>query len=283
MKDMAQGSQDYDRIEQAIQFIEDNFKSQPTLEQIAASVNLSKYHFNRLFKRWAGISPVQFLQYTTLRYTKQRLAQAQSVLDTSLDAGLSGPSRLHDLFVTFEAMTPGEFKQQAAGLSLAYDFSPSPFGECLIATSSRGICHFGFVSAGRRSNTLAELQHKWPEAKLVKRPGSSRKIVASIFDVDSRNSAQPFNLVLKGTNFQTRVWRALLSIPSGFVASYRDVAHFIGHPQATRAVAGAVAVNPVAYLIPCHRVIAATGHTHGYRWGPARKKAIIGWEAARLA
>ena len=281
--DYSQQSEDFRRIEKAIQFIEVNFKSQPTLDQIAASVHLSKYHFNRLFKRWAGISPIQFLQFMTLDHTKQKLAESKSVLDTSLEAGLSGPSRLHDLFVTFEAMTPGDFKQQGAGLKISYGFCESPFGECLLATTERGICHLGFVEKERRFETLDHLFQTWPGSEFTEDPKRISSIVKNIFRIDQIRDSRPFNLHLKGTNFQINVWKALLRIPEGWVVSYKDIALYIGYPKAFRAVANAVAINPVAYLIPCHRVIAKSGNIHQYRWGSARKKALIGWEAARNA
>lgn len=280
MNDFSQACEDYKRIEKAIGYIEANFKSRPTLEQIAGHVYLSKYHFDRLFKRWAGISPIQFLQFITLDYTKQRLAESHSLLETSWDAGLSGPSRLHDLFISFEAMTPGEFKRLGAGLEITYGFGLSPFGECLLASTDRGICHLGFVDGGGRARALDQLYRSWPKAIFTERPGPIASIRKAIFRIDRKPGSKPFNLLLKGTNFQIKVWQALLNIPEGYVASYRDIASHIGNPGASRAVGRAVAVNPVAYLIPCHRVIAGSGKIHSYRWGSVRKKAIIGWEAA---
>ncbi len=283
-QDLPQQSDDYRRIEKAIQFIGEHFKAQPSLEQIAARANLSRYHFDRLFKRWAGISPIQFLQFLTLDYTKHQLAESRSLLDTSLSAGLSGPSRLHDLFVTFEAMTPGEFKRQGRGLQIDYGFCDSPFGECLLATTARGICSFGFVEAGRKTAAVEDLFQTWPESQFREKTAGICSIVADIFTRrDPNETRRPFNLLLKGTNFQVNVWRALLRIPEGRVVSYQDIAALIGRPKAFRAVANAVAINPVAYLIPCHRVIAQTGKIHQYRWGSSRKKAIFGWEAARRA
>ncbi|MFZ0131986.1 MAG: methylated-DNA--[protein]-cysteine S-methyltransferase [Desulfobacterales bacterium] len=281
--DFSQQSEDFQRIEKAIQFIENNFKSQPTLDQIAESVHLSKYHFDRLFKRWAGISPIQFMQFLTLDYTKERLSESDNLLETSLDAGLSGPSRLHDLFVTFEAMTPGDFKKQGRGLEISYGFCDSPFGECLLATTRRGICHLGFVDTGEQAETLGQLFTTWPGSEFVENPTAVCPIAKDIFRIDHREGSQPFNLLIKGTNFQINVWKALLGIPRGCVVSYRDIASYIGHPKAFRAVAGTIAINPVAYLIPCHRVIAKSGKIHRYRWGSARKKALIGWEASKRA
>ncbi len=281
--DDLQPSRDFRRIEKAIQFIEANFRSQPTLDQMAQSVHLSKYHFDRLFKRWAGISPIQFMQLTTLNHTKKRLNESKSLLETALEAGLSGPSRLHDLFVTFEAMTPGEFKKQGAGLQISYAVCESPFGECLLATTQRGICYCGFVDSGGRSEPLGQLSDKWPDSEFIENPTAVCPIVQAIFKIDRQKSARPFHLQVKGTNFQINVWKALLRIPKGCVVSYQDIAAYIGRPKAFRAVANAIAINPVAYLIPCHRVIAKSGKIHQYRWGSSRKKAMIGWEAAHTA
>jgi len=283
MYDFSQQADDYKKIEKAIYFIEDNFKSQPSLDEIADSVHLSKYHFNRLFKRWAGIGPVQFLQFVTLDHTKKKLAKSKSLLDTSLESGLSGPSRLHDLFVTFDAMTPGDFKQQGAGLKIEYSFCASPFGECLMAITKRGVCHLGFVQKSNKSNALQQLFETWPGAVFSGSPQSLDPLFNQIFNLDKTKEPRPFNLLIKGTNFQINVWKALLQIPSGNVVSYQDIAEYIGRPKAFRAVASAIAINPVAYLIPCHRVISKSGMIHPYRWGSSRKKAIVGWEAAKRA
>jgi len=278
--DHSQQSEDYQRIETAIRFIEENFRSRPTLDQIAARVHLSRFHFDRLFKRWAGISPIQFLGYLTLDYTKRKLAESRSLLDASLGAGMSGPSRLHDLFVTFEAMTPGEFKRMGAGLEIRYGFHPSPFGSCLIALTKRGICHLGFADDGSRPDALARLMMDWPDAMFVESRTDTGMITDRIFNSSEPVAgSRPFHLQLKGTNFQVNVWRALLNIPAGSFVTYQDIAGCIGRPRAFRAVANAIAINPVAYLIPCHRVIAKSGLIHRYRWGTARKKAMVGWEA----
>jgi len=282
MTSIRQYSDDYKRVEKAIKFIETNFKSQPTLEQIAQNVHLSKYHFDRLFKRWAGISPKQFLQFMTLNYTKQKLSESKSVLDASFDAGLSGPGRLHDLFVNFEAMTPGEYKNQASGININYGISHTPFGECLLATTERGICFLGFVDKDNHTRSVDQLFQNWPNANFIKNPKLANSAINQIFNQNHKVNSKPFNLILKGTNFQIKVWQALLNIPQGYIVSYQDIANYIGHPKSYRAVANAIAINPVAFLIPCHRVITKTGEIHLYRWGSARKKAIIGWEAAKV-
>ncbi len=283
LQDLSQQSDDYRRIEKAIRFIAHHYRNQPSLDEIAASANLSRYHFDRLFKRWAGISPIQFVQFLTLDYTKHQLAESRSLLDTSLAAGLSGPSRLHDLFVTFEAMTPGEFKKQGRGLQIEYGFCDSPFGECLLATTARGICSFGFIAAGGQAEAVENLFQTWPESQFSENPTGLCPLVADMFPAVPNETRRPFNLLLKGTNFQVNVWKALLRIPEGRVVSYQDIAWLVGRPTSFRAVANAVAINPVAYLIPCHRVIAQTGKINQYRWGSSRKKAILGWEAARRA
>jgi len=277
----SQQAEDYRRIERAIEYLEANFRSRPTLDEIAKSAHLSKYHFDRMFKRWAGISPVRFLQYLTLEYTKRLLDESESVLDVSYDAGLSGPGRLHDLFVTFDAMTPGEYKNLGRGLIIEYGCHPTPFGQCLLAKTERGVCHLSFVDPDDNKSALERLQSQWPGSKLSENRETTGSIVRDIFTVNPDNNSRPFHLLVKGTNFQVNVWRALLTIPEGKLVSYGEMAAYIGRPGSSRAVAGAVALNPVAYLIPCHRVIARSGHIHGYRWGVSRKKAIIGWEASR--
>ncbi len=277
----SQECEDFRRIEEAIRFIEGNFQAQPSLDEMAQAANVSKYHFDRLFKRWAGISPIQFLRFMTLEYTKEQLSASGTVLESAMNAGMSGTGRLHDLFVTFEGVTPGEFKRQGYGLRIAYGFFDSPFGECLLATTKRGICHLGFVGSGGRSDALYRLNATWPGSELIEHQPSVRPLVDRIFGANNNEEHQrPFNLHVKGTNFQVNVWRALMTIPEGCVVAYKDIAAHIGHPKAVRAVGKTVAMNPIGYLIPCHRVIASTGKIHHYRWGSARKRAMIGWEAA---
>ncbi|MFO7684252.1 MAG: methylated-DNA--[protein]-cysteine S-methyltransferase [Chloroflexota bacterium] len=274
---------DYQRVAQAIRYLEENFQRQPSLDEIAASVHLSKHHFQRLFKQWAGISPSQFMQYLTLGYAKERLSASHSLLETTLDAGLSSPGRLHDLFVNFEAVTPGEYKQRGAGLEISYGFQPTPFGVCLLATTARGICALRFAEPGQETAVLAELQSEWPQAVWLENEAEIAPLVERIFARGLGDGERPFHLYLKGTNFQVQVWRALLAIPPGALVSYQDVARTLGSPAATRAVASAVAKNPVGYFIPCHRVISQSGKLHNYRWGSARKKAMVGWEAAMVS
>lgn len=270
---------DYKRIETAIRYIEQNAKSQPSLDAIAAHVHLSKHHFSRLFKQWVGVTPIQFLHFLTVEYTKKCLAEKASLLETAHSAGLSGSSRLHDLFINFEAMTPGDFKQQGANLIIEYGFAPSPFGECLLATTKRGVCYLGFVDEDKEE-LLQQLTAEWENATFIQNESKIQPIIQQIF-YPSPESSRPFTLHVKGTNFQINVWRALLTIPSGRLVSYQDIAQLIGKPKASRAVGTAIANNSIGYLIPCHRVITGTGALKNYRWGTARKKALIGWEAGK--
>jgi AraC family transcriptional regulator of adaptative response/methylated-DNA-[protein]-cysteine methyltransferase len=282
MKNLIEQSENFKRVESAIKFLERNFQEQPSLRQIAASVHLSEYHFQRLFKRWAGVTPTQFLHYLTIEYAKEQLWESRSVFDTALDAGLSGPSRLHDLFVTFEAVTPGEYKKQGAGLEICYGFHPTQFGECLLAVTPRGVCALRFPSTNNRELAIEQLKQEWPRANFNEDPSVTHPIVKRIFAGVRSDETKGIHLVLKGTNFQVQVWQALLGVPPGAMVSYQDVAQSISRPSAARSVANAIAKNPIGYIIPCHRVISKVGKTHHYRWGSARKKAILGWEAARI-
>lgn len=273
--------EDYERVEQAIRFLDQNYQRQPSLEEVAEQVGLSPYHFQRLFKRWAGISPKRFLQYLTKERAKQLLEHSQNVLDTAYDAGLSGPGRLHDLFVTYEAVTPGEYKQAGEGLQIVYGFHPTPFGECLIAMTGRGICSLSFVDRAGRQVALERLKSKWSRATLIEDPDRTRAAVEEIWHDYFGSKGSPLHLHVKGTNFQLKVWEALMRIPPGSLVSYQDIAVFIGMPKASRAVGRAVAGNAIAVLIPCHRVIRKLGDFGQYQWNPVRKKALIGWEMAR--
>jgi AraC family transcriptional regulator of adaptative response/methylated-DNA-[protein]-cysteine methyltransferase len=282
-KNLAQEALDFQRIERSITFLQSNYTRQPELHEVARNVHLSEYHFQRLFTRWAGISPKRFLQYLTLEHAKRALKESRSLLDATMDAGLSSPGRLHDLFVTVEAMTPGEFKRDGEGLTIHYGLHPTPFGECLLGATARGVCALFFVQGNDRREVRAELRARWPNARLVEDADQTRKYVDRIFGSASSTRRVPLPLILSGTNFQIKVWEALLRIPPGHVLSYEDVAQRIGQPTASRAVGNAVAKNPISYIIPCHRVIQSVGVTGNYRWGPARKKAMLGWEFAHAA
>ncbi len=283
MDELFERYQDYQRIEAAITFLETNFQEQPSLEEIAASVHLSKYHFQRVFKRWAGVTPIQFLHYLTLDYAKARLQESRSVLQASLDSGLSGPGRLHDLFISHEAMSPGEYKRKGAGLVIQYGYHLSPFGESLVALTARGICALRFLLDGDRQDALDTLRSEWPQAQFVENPETTRRVIEDLFMSRTLRKDKCFHLLLKGTNFQVQVWQALLKIPAGAMVSYQGVATMVGRPTASRAVANAIARNPIGFLIPCHRVINQRGEIQFYRWGSARKKAILGWEASQKA
>ncbi len=271
---------DYLRIEKAINYIKDNYRDQPSLDELSEHLNLSPFHFQRLFRRWAGISPKRFLQFLTIEHAKRLLNESRSILDTTYESGLSGPGRLHDLFVAIDAVTPGEFKTQGFGLEISYGFHPSPFGECLLATTERGICGLSFVEADTRDEALAILRSRWKKAEVKESPQTTESLMDRIFPAGPENRKRSVSLLLKGTNFQIKVWEALLRIPPGFVCSYEDVAKHIGKPAGVQAVGNAVAANPVAYIVPCHRVIRKIGVFGNYRWGITRKKALIGWELA---
>ncbi len=275
-------SEDYQRIEQAIRFLEENYRRQPALAEVAAQVGLSEYHFQRLFSRWAGISPKRFIQVLTIDYARQQLAQSETVLDAALEAGLSGPGRLHDLFVTHEAVTPGEFKHKGQGLTIRYGAHPSPFGNCLIGVTERGVAALNFID-GDAERALWEMKRDWPAAKIMHDPQATAPLVQRIFNPQRElQDATPLPVYLSGTNFQVKVWRALLAIPTGALVSYGTIAQSVGEPRATRAVGTAIGRNSISYLIPCHRVIRSTGVSNNYRWGATRKKAIQAWEAARF-
>jgi AraC family transcriptional regulator of adaptative response/methylated-DNA-[protein]-cysteine methyltransferase len=277
--DLIQKSKDYSRIEKAIHFLEENFQYQPSLQQVAQNINVSEFHFHRIFQRWTGISPKRFLQYLTKEYAK-KLLKDSNVLDVSYAAGLSAPSRLHDLFVNCEAMSPGEYKQKAKGLTIDYGFHPTPFGECFIALTDRGLCNLSFIGKANRKIFLEDFRKTWKNAKLNWNQNKTGNYVKQIFlSRRSKKTEVPINVLCKGTNFQIKVWEALLKIPSGNVVTYKTIAQMIGHPKAVRAVGTAVGENPIAYLIPCHRVIRGEGILGGYRWGTTRKRAILGMEA----
>ena len=277
---MTMATTDYARVEKTIRYLEKNFRAQPSLATVAAQVHLSEYHFQRLFRRWAGISPKRFLQYLTADYARQLLHASRNVLEVSDAAGLSGAGRLHDLMVNLHAATPGDIKAQGANLHIQYGIHPSPFGECLIAITARGICALEFLVAGGRGAALARLRQQWPAASWCLQPRATQPVAARLFD-GTRASGDRVDLFVQGSNFQVKVWEALLRIPPGRVVSYAAVAAHIHAPTATRSVASAIARNPVALMIPCHRVIRSSGMFGDYRWGSARKQAIFGWEAAR--
>jgi AraC family transcriptional regulator of adaptative response/methylated-DNA-[protein]-cysteine methyltransferase len=277
--DYRQLNEDYPLIERAIQYLENNAQRQPELGEVAGAVGLSEFHFQRLFTRWAGISPKRFLQFVTKENAKDLLDRSENLLDTTLQVGLSSLGRLHDLFVTTEAVTPGEYKSRGAGLTIRYGLHPTPFGKCLIGLTDRGICHLSFVQASE-GDAVDALTADWGQARMLEDHRATLPFVEPIFDLNQRGN-RSLRLHLRGTNFQIKVWEALLRIPPGSVTTYGGIADQVGRPGATRAVGSAVGRNPVAVLIPCHRVIRKLGEFGGYRYGSARKKALLGWELSR--
>ncbi|MBV9269691.1 MAG: methylated-DNA--[protein]-cysteine S-methyltransferase [Candidatus Eremiobacteraeota bacterium] len=265
---------DYVRIARAITFLSERVTDQPQLDEVASHVGLSPFHFQRVFRRWAGVTPKQFLQHLTLAHAKEQLERNASVLDAAYDAGLSSPARLHDHFVSLEAVTPGEFKSGGAGITIRYGFGNTPFGRALIAHTERGICALSFDDG----QPEAELRAAWPHATLERDDEAAQQTLDDVF---LSNRPKNVRVLANGTNFQVRVWSALLSIPEGEVRTYEQLAREIGAPKSARAVGNALAANSVAVLIPCHRVIQATGSVGNYRWNSDRKRALLAWEAAK--
>jgi AraC family transcriptional regulator, regulatory protein of adaptative response / methylated-DNA-[protein]-cysteine methyltransferase len=267
-------------VAKAIEYIHANFTLQPSLEMIAEQVHLSPFHFQRLFTEWAGVSPKKFLQYISVNYAKELLnTQKASVLSAAQDTGLSGAGRLHDLFITIEGMTPGDYKNGGENLTVCFEFAKTHFGDLLIASTDKGICHLAFYED--QQNALDELQGQFPNAIYKKSSNEIQMKGLTFFQDHHLNKLDDIKLHLKGTPFQLKVWEALLKIPSGKITTYGDVCQHIGKPKAARAVGTAIGSNPIAFLIPCHRVIQATGAFGGYRWNPIRKTAMIGWEMAQ--
>ena len=279
--DGKQLSDDYGRIEQAILYLEHHYKDQPALDDVAANIGLSEYHFQRLFTRWAGVSPKRFLQFLTKEGAKELLNRSENLLDTTHQVGLSSLGRLHDLFVTAEAVSPGEYKSRGAGVTIRYGVHPTPFGKALIATTDRGICHLSFVQTGE-GDAIDQLVMDWKQARMIEDHKSTVPLIEPIFDLRYSHRGKPLNVHLRGTNFQLKVWEALLQIPVGEVTTYAGIASRIGNPGATRAVGTAIGHNPIAVLIPCHRVIRKVGDFGNYRYGALRKKALLAREFANV-
>lgn len=269
----------YQRIEQAIQYLQRNFQNQPELDEIAEKVHLSPFHFQRIFTEWAGISPKKFLQYLTTSFLKERLRQSRSIEEAAADAGLSSQSRVYDLFTTLEAVTPGEYKERGMGIRIEYGFHGTPFGTCLIGVTERGICWLSFISSDQDGRlALEEMKAFWHNSVFHEDPLLTATFVDRIFRTPGK---EKLHLFVKGTNFQVKVWEALLRIPAGALTTYQDIARSIDNPKAMQAVGAAVGSNTIAYLVPCHRVIRKDGVLGEYRWTAERKKSIIGWEMAK--
>ena len=272
---------DYERVRRIIAFISERWRDQPSLEAMAEHVGLSTTHVHHLFRRWCGLTPKAFLQAITLDNAKALLADSASVLDATYEVGLSGPGRLHDLFVTHEAMTPGDFKTGGAGLTLRFGFHPSPFGEAILVATERGLAGLGFVDDSDREAALADMKARWPKAEYVEDQAATAPLARRIFDPLAWQQEQPLRVVLIGTDFEVRVWQTLLRIPLGRATTYSEIANRVGKPSAARAVGAAVGKNPISFVVPCHRVLGRSGALTGYHWGLTRKRAMLGWEAAR--
>jgi AraC family transcriptional regulator of adaptative response/methylated-DNA-[protein]-cysteine methyltransferase len=280
---LATAAADYDIVRRAIAHIRGHWRAQPEIEEIAEAASVTTTELHHLFRRWAGLTPKAFLQALTLDRARQLLRASASVLDAAYEVGLSGPGRLHDLFVTHEAMSPGEWKSGGEGLTIFYGLHPCPFGTALVMTSERGLCGLAFADAGKEKAAVAEMRRRWPKAKYADDAARTAPIARRIFDQKLWRPDRPLRVVLIGTDFEVRVWETLLRIPMGRAATYSDIAGKVGAPKAARAVGAAVGKNPIAFVVPCHRVIGKSGELTGYHWGLTRKRAMLGWEAGAAA
>jgi len=274
---------DYDAVRDTIEYISENWRDQPGLEELARHVGMKPLALQRLFSRWAGLSPKGFLQAVTLDHARSLLDDAASVLDTSLEVGLSGPGRLHDLFVSHHALTPGAYKTRGEGVTIGWGFHPSPFGRALIMVTDYGLAGIGFADPDDDTAALADMTGRWPRAVYQQDSAGTAAMAARVFDPDQWSADQPLRIVMIGSDFELRVWETLLKLPLDRATTYSDIAAHIGRPGAARAVGTAVGRNPISFVIPCHRVLAKNGALAGYHWGITRKRAILGWEAGRMA
>ncbi|EFO32255.1 O6-methylguanine-DNA methyltransferase [Roseibium sp. TrichSKD4] len=274
---------DYKIVRQTLERITRDWRAQPSLEELAGEVGLQPIQLQRVFSRWAGLTPKQFLQAITLDYAKSLLRDSASVLDTSFEVGLSGPARLHDLFVTHEAMTPGAYRTRGSGLTVFYGFHPCPFGSVLIMATDKGLAGLAFADLGEETDAFEDMASRWPAAAYVEDMAQTAPYAKRVFEPGNWQQDQPLNVVLIGTDFEIRVWQTLLRIPMGRVTTYSDIAEHIGKPSASRAVGTAVGKNPISFVVPCHRVLGRQGDLCGYHWGLTRKRAILGWEAGLSA
>jgi AraC family transcriptional regulator, regulatory protein of adaptative response / methylated-DNA-[protein]-cysteine methyltransferase len=273
---------DYAKVCDVIAHVSENWRDQPSLEDLAARVKLSPDQLQRLFTRWAGLTPKAFLQALTLDHARKMLENSASILETSLDVGLSGPSRLHDLFVVHEGMSPGAYKARGAGLKISYGYHPSPFGVALVMVTPHGLCGMSFADVGEEASALADMTRRWPNAQYTEDSAATAPFAAQLFADQNFKSNHSLRITFIGTDFEIRVWETLLKIPVGQATTYGDIAASVGSPKAARAVGAAVGKNPMSFVVPCHRVIGKSGALTGYHWGLTRKKAILGWEAGRL-
>jgi len=280
---LTKAAADYAVVRRALAFLTEHWRAQPEVEAVAEAAGVSVGDLHHLFRRWAGITPKAFLQAITLDHARRLLRDSASVLDASFEVGLSGPGRLHDLFVTHEAMSPGEWKSGGAGLAVAYGFHPSPFGTALVMATERGIAGLAFADPGEEQAALADMRGRWPQASFVEDPGRTAALVQRVFDSTQWRADRPLRVVLIGTDFEVRVWETLLRIPMGRAVTYSNIAEKIRAPKAARAVGAAVGKNPISFVVPCHRALGKNGNLTGYHWGLTRKRAMLGWEAAKTA
>ncbi len=280
---LSRDAADYEIVRRAIAFVSERWRAQPEIEVIAAAAGVSSSDLHHLFRRWAGITPKAFLQALTLDHARRLLRDSASVLDATFEVGLSGPGRLHDLFVTHEAMSPGEWKSGGGGLTMSYGFHPSPFGTALVMATERGLAGLAFADPGEEQAALADMQGRWPRANIVADGARTAPLAGRIFDTGLWRANRPLRVVLIGTDFELRVWETLLKIPLGRAMTYSDIAVKLGATKAARAVGAAVGKNPISFVVPCHRVLGKDGGITGYHWGLTRKRAMLGWEAGRLA
>jgi AraC family transcriptional regulator of adaptative response/methylated-DNA-[protein]-cysteine methyltransferase len=281
-KNLATAAADYAVVRRAIGHIRGHWRQQPEIETIAEAAGVTPTELHHLFRRWAGITPKAFLQALTLDGARQLLRDSASVLDASYEVGLSGPGRLHDLFVTHEAMSPGEWKTGGDGLTVRYGFHPSPFGTALVMATERGLAGLALADAGKERSALADMKSRWPKAKYVEDAGATTPLARRIFDPVQWRADQPLRIVLIGTDWEVRVWEALLKIPMGRLVTYSDIAGEVRAPKAARAVGAAVGKNPICFVVPCHRVVGKSGALTGYHWGLTRKRAMLGWESGQV-
>ena len=280
---MEKQTHDYDLVKHTLAFISENWRDQPSLETLADQAGLSPTHLQRLFTRWAGLSPKAFLQAVTLDHARGLLRDSASILDASYELGLSGPGRLHDLFVTHEGMSPGIYKAHGRGLNIQYGFHDCPFGRALILITSEGLAGLAFADHGKEKSALADMTSRWPEATYVENQQATAAYAKRIFESERWKPDQPLKIVFIGSDFEIRVWETILRIPFGKASTYSDIASHIGKPKAARAVGSAVGKNPISFVVPCHRVLEKSGGLGGYHWGLTRKRAILGWEAGAMA
>lgn len=279
---LSDAARDYELVRRNLDYLREHWREQPSLDLLARQNGLSPAHLQRLFMRWAGLSPKAFVQALTIDHARRLLRESASVLDTSYEVGLSGPGRLHDLFVTLEGMTPGVYKARGRGLTIRYGFHDCPFGKVLLMMADQGICGLAFADEGQEDSSLADMRSRWPEAHYQEDRISTAGPVVRIFSPGQWTQEQPLRITFIGTEFETKVWQTLLKVPMGRATTYSDIAGHIGSPKAARAVGAAVGRNPISFVVPCHRVLGKSGSLCGYHWGLTRKQAILGWEAGLL-